>query len=70
MEQQQEEASSQVKHGQILNAEQITAQQRRRGLELDRQRIRQQMERTENPKYREMLQAAMADVEARIARDE
>lgn len=70
MEQQQEEASSQVKHGQILNAEQITAQQRRRGLELDRQRIRQQMERTENPKYREMLQAAMAEVEARIARDE
>lgn len=70
MEQQQEEASSQVKHGQILNAEQITAQQRRRGLELDRQRIRQQMERTENPQYREMLQAAMAEVEAKIARDE
>jgi hypothetical protein len=68
VEQQQEDAKSSVKPGkQQLTPEQIAEQQRRRGLELSRQRILQQLQVACNPQHRGMLEAALADLDAQLA---
>jgi len=68
VEQQQEEASAQKVHRQPLTPEQITRENRRKGLELSRHRMMQQMEATSNPKYREMLERALADLDNELNR--
>jgi hypothetical protein len=68
VEQQQEDAKSSVKPGkQQLTPEQIAEQPRRRGLELSRQRILQQLQVACNPQHRGMLEAALADLDAQLA---
>jgi len=42
-------------------------QAQRDGLLLSRKRLLQQLETTQNPRYREMLQAALADLDSRLA---
>jgi hypothetical protein len=67
VEQQQEEAKSSTgPRGKQLTAEQIAEHQRRRGLELSRQRILQQLERATNPQHRRMLESALADLDLRL----
>jgi hypothetical protein len=67
VEQQQEEAKSSTEtKGKQLTPEQIAAQQRRRGLELSRQRILQQLERATNPEHRKMLESALGDLESQL----
>lgn len=69
VEQQQDEASSSdSRRGTALTREQIAETQRCRGLELSRQRILQQLERASNPQHREMLEAALADLDAQLER--
>ena len=66
VEQQQEEAAAQKVHPNPLTPEQIAQENRRKGLELSRQRIVKQMEAASNPKYRQMLEAALADLDNQL----
>ena len=66
VEQQQEEATSSQPRGKVLTPEQIAEQQKRRGLELSRQRILQQLEMASNPQHRSMLQAALAELDTQL----
>ncbi|HEY7351983.1 MAG TPA: hypothetical protein VH596_04365 [Terriglobales bacterium] len=68
VEQQQEEAKSSAgRKGKALTAEQIAEQQRRRGLELSRQRILQQLQVASNSQHRAMLENALADLDTQLA---
>lgn len=67
VEQQQEEAKSPAGNkGRPLTPEQIADQQRRRGLELSRKRILQQLELASNAQHRRMLEAALADLDKQL----
>jgi len=69
VEQQQDEASSASrKVGPVLTPEQLARQREKQGLMLSRQRILQQLEAAHSPRHREMLQAALLDLDARISR--
>ena len=67
VEQQQEEATSsaQQRHTQ-LTPEQIADLKRRQGLQLSRQHILQQLEVASNPQHRNMLEAALAELDAQL----
>ena len=68
VEQQQEMASSDDRRKRVqLSPAQIAEQQRKKALELSRQRILQQLEVASNPRHRQMLEAALADLDAQIA---
>ena len=68
VEQQQEEAKSQTSaHKQPLTPEQILAAQKRQGLELSRKRILQQLETVSNPRHRQVLEAALKDLDEQLA---
>jgi hypothetical protein len=66
VEQQQEEAKSKKELGEVLSPEQIVERQRRQGLELSRQRILQQLQVACNPRHRQMLEAALAELEKKL----
>lgn len=67
VEQQQEEATSSTQQRrQQLTPEQIVEQQKRKGLELSRQRVLQQLEVASNPQHRSMLESALAELNAQL----
>lgn len=66
VEQQQEEATSSQSQGKVLTPEQILEQRKRKGLELSRQRVLQQLEIASNPQHRSMLDAALAELDAQL----
>ena len=67
VEQQQEETKSSTgRKGKQLTAEQIAAHRRRRGLELSRKRILQQLELATNPQHKKMLETALADLNSQL----
>ncbi len=67
VEQQQEMASSDSLRKKVqLSPAQIADRQRKKALELSRQRILQQLEVASNPRHRKMLEAALADLDAQI----
>ena len=67
VEQQQEErAAERGQKSDRRTPEQIAQQQRRTALELSRKRILQQLEMAVNPRHREMLEAALADLEEKL----
>jgi hypothetical protein len=67
VEQQQEEvAAERAQRKAQLTAEQIVERQRRTALELSRKRIVQQLDVAVNPRHREMLEAALADLDAQL----
>jgi hypothetical protein len=67
VEQQQEEAMlSTQQRGKHLTAEQIAENQKRKGLELSRKRILQQLELASNPQHRSMLEAALAELDSQL----
>lgn len=66
VEQQQDEAASKKEHGELLTPEQIRERQRREGLELSRHRILQQLQVACNPRHRQMLEAALAELEKKL----
>jgi hypothetical protein len=68
VEQQQEEATSEpARKTKPLTAEQIGRRRQLSTLELSRKRILQQLEAATNPRHREMLEAALTDLDAQIA---
>lgn len=69
VEEQQAEAKSQKAAPKApLTSEQAAAQRHKQGLMLSRQRILQQLEKAQNPHHREMLNSALADLDAQLAR--
>jgi signal recognition particle GTPase len=67
VEQQQDEAASERGRNRVqMTPAEIAEEQRRRGLELSRQRILQQLAVASNSRHREMLEAALAELEARM----
>ena len=70
IEQQQEEATAQTSsHRTPLTPEQIATAQKREGLELSRKRITHQLKQATNPRHRQMLEAALHDLEAQVTND-
>ena len=66
VEQQQDEAASRKERNELLTPEQIAERQRRQGLELSRQQILQQLRVARNPRHRQMLEAALAELEEKL----
>jgi hypothetical protein len=67
-EQQTEAASTPSPPKPLLTSGQIASQRRRQGLILSRQHVLQQLEVVQNPRHREILQSALADLDAQLAR--
>jgi hypothetical protein len=51
-----------------LTPAQIASQRQRQGLMLSRQHVLQQLEAAQKPRHREILQNALADLDAQLAR--
>lgn len=68
--QQADAASDRSQHRIQLTPEQAAAQRRRKALELSRNRTLQQMAVASNPRHRQMLEAALADLDAQLAREQ
>jgi hypothetical protein len=67
VEQQQELATSEAGRTRArLSEEEIAAERRRETLRLSRRRILQQLEVASNPQHREMLEAALGDLDAKL----
>jgi hypothetical protein len=67
VEQQQEQAVSDAAQKKItLTPDQLAEQQRRQGLQLSRQRILQQLQLACNPRHRQMLEKALADLDRQL----
>jgi len=68
VEQQQDEASrGQPDSKPRPTAEQVTKQKQKNDLELSRRFILQRLENATNPRHRQMLEAALADLDAKLA---
>lgn len=66
VEQQQEEASIPNTRNAPLTPEQVAEENRRLGLQLSRQRIIQQLGAASNPQHRQMLEAALAELDQQL----
>jgi hypothetical protein len=66
VEQQQEEAKSEPKNRTALTPEQIAERQRQQSLQLSRQRVLQQLQVACNPRHRQMLEAALAELDGKL----
>jgi hypothetical protein len=67
-EQQSQAASSEPKPRPRLTPDQLMRQHQRNGLLLSRTRVRQQLETAQNSQHRQMLEAALVDLDAQLAR--
>ena len=69
VEEQQAEARTKPDPNKVrLEPEQVAKQKERQGLLLSRQRVLQQLQTAQNPFHRKMLEAALGDLEAQLAR--
>lgn len=67
VEQQQDEArSAERSRREPLTREQIAAQHKRQTLELSRKQIVQQLEAASNPRHRQMLETALAELDRQL----
>ena len=66
VEQQQEEASSNTAKGPRLTTQEVAEQQKRHSLELSRTHIAHQLEVATNPKHRQVLEAALRELDRQI----
>lgn len=66
VEQQQAESRLPKQKGKQLTAEQLVNQRRKRGLELSRRRVAEELEHASNPRHRAMLEAALADLSQQL----
>jgi hypothetical protein len=67
-EQQSQAATSALKPGPRPTPDQLTHQRQRQGLLLSRTRVIQQLEAAQNTQHRQMLESALADLNAELAR--
>jgi hypothetical protein len=65
-EQQQQATFPEPAAGRQLTPEQMAAEHRHRGLELSRKRVLQQLELVLKPQHRQMLEAALADLNSQL----
>jgi hypothetical protein len=69
VEEQQAEASLTKRPSKrALTPEEVANQRKHEGLNLARRQVMEQLERAGNPRHREMLQSALAELDARLAR--
>jgi hypothetical protein len=68
VEQQQDDARSAAKPQRRLTVEQKEIESRRQGLKLSRSRILEQIQSAGNPRYRSLLEQALAEVDAQLNR--
>jgi hypothetical protein len=67
-EQQAAAMTTQTKSKQRPTPQQASRKQRQDALDLSRRRILQQLRSVQSPRYREMLESALSELEARVAR--
>ena len=67
VEEQQSEAVAQHTKNRPLTPEQAAQQRQKLGLTLSRQRVLQQLSVVQNPAHRQMLESALADLDAKLA---
>jgi len=68
VEQQQEEATADANRTKrSLTPQQAAEQQQRQGLQLSRKRILQQLELASNPRHRQILEKALADLDEKLS---
>ena len=68
VEQQQELASTEASRKARLTVQEIAAEKRRETLRLSRRRVVQQLEVATNPRHREMLEAALRELDGQMER--
>lgn len=68
VEEQQAAAGTQVESKQRLTPEQAARKQAREAIELSRRRVLQQLQSIHHPRHRQMLESALSDLDARLAR--
>jgi hypothetical protein len=69
VEEQQAQANTPAPKGKApLSPEQTALNRRREGLQLSRKRVLQQIEASRNPQHRRMLEQALTELDARLAR--
>ena len=69
VEAQQQAASENTNNGHHhMTAEQAEINRQRQALVLNRNRVLQQLQQSTNPRYTEMLESALADLDAKLAR--
>jgi hypothetical protein len=66
VEQQQEEFASNKDKGKPLSSEQMAVERERNGLELSRQHILQQLQVACNPRHRQILEAALTELDRKL----
>ena len=68
VEEQQSAANTQVESKQRLTPEQAARKQQREAIELSRRRVLQQLDEVQNPRHRQMLEAALTELDERLTR--
>jgi len=68
VEEQQAAANTKGELQQRLTAQQAAVKQRAEALNLSRRRVLQQLQTVQNPRHRQMLQVALSDLDAQLAR--
>jgi len=68
VEEQQAAVQTKIESKQRLTAEQTARKQTQEALELSRRRVLQQLQSVQNPRHRQMLESALSELNARLAR--
>jgi hypothetical protein len=68
VEEQQAAATTQVESKQRLTPQQSARKQQELAIDLSRRRILQQLRSVQNPRHRQMLESALSELDARLAR--
>ena len=68
VEEQQAAAFVAVEARSRLNPEQVAIKQQREALALSRKHVQQQLQAAHNPRHRQMLERALAELDVRLAR--
>jgi hypothetical protein len=68
VEQQQAAASTKGESKQRLTTQQVANKQQEEAIQLSRRRVLQQLESAQNPRHRQMLESALSELDARLAR--
>jgi hypothetical protein len=68
VEEQQAAANTKGELQQRLIAQQAAVKQRKEALNLSRRHVLQQLQTVQNPRHRQMLEAAISDLDAQLAR--
>lgn len=68
VEDQQAAAAQQVESKQRLTPEEVARKRQEEAIQLSRQNILQQLQAVHNPRHRQMLESALAELDTRLAR--